>query len=85
MTPTAELFQESFNPIPTINSIEANTRKDQSSHTINFNNTLHNQLFFIQYTPDIKRQRNKIDTTNKNQEMETCTTFFRKGRHSYRE
>ena len=52
MTPTVELFQESFNPIPTINSIETNTLKDRSSHTINFNNTLHNQLFFNQCTPD---------------------------------
>ena len=52
ITPAVELFQESDNLIPTIESIEATTLRPHSSHTINFNNTLHNKLFFIQYNPD---------------------------------
>ena len=51
ITPAAELFHESVNLIPTINYIESATLKHHSSHTINFNITLHNQLLFIQYTP----------------------------------
>ena len=38
--------------IPTFEYIEATTIKPHSNHTINFINTLHNKLFFIQYTPD---------------------------------
>ena len=40
ITPSAEIFQESGNPIPAIKSIETTTLKPHSSHTINFNDTL---------------------------------------------
>ena len=58
ITPAAELFQESGNPFPTIEYIETTTLKPHSSHTINFNNTLHNKLFLIKYTSEgtMKRQ-----------------------------
>ena len=56
ITTAAEIFQESGNPIPTIKYIESTTLKPHSSHTINFNNNLHNKIFFIQYTPDGKIQ-----------------------------
>ena len=52
ITPAAELFHELNNHIYTIEYIEATTLKPHSTHTINFNDTLHNKLFFIQYTPD---------------------------------
>ena len=52
--------------IPTFEYIEATTIKPHSNHTINFNNTLHNKLFFIQYTPDGTMQQQwypiQIDT-----------------------
>ena len=56
-TPVAELFQYSGNMIPTIEYIEATALKQQSSHIINFNDIIHNKLFFIQYTPDGTMQR----------------------------
>ena len=52
MTPAEEIFHESGNPIPTINSIEATTIKQHSSHIINFNISLHKKILLIQYTPD---------------------------------
>ena len=57
ITPAAEIFKESVNPIPAIKYIEATTIKPYSSHKINPNNTLQNKLFFVQYTPDITMQR----------------------------
>ena len=57
ITPAAELFQESVNPICTIEYIAATTLKPHSYHTINFNNTLHKKIFFVQYISDGTIQR----------------------------
>ena len=57
ITPTAELFQESGNTIPSIEYIEATTIKPQSFHTMIFHNILHNKSFSIQYNPDGKMHR----------------------------
>ena len=63
ITTAAEIFQESGNPIPTIKYIEATTLKPHSSHTINFNNTLHKKYYSSNIPQTV--QRNADGTQSK--------------------